>query len=144
MSKTFVKYIAYLQILGILLVVLGHSFHEYPDGAHGSSMLMYRMMYSFRMPLFLFVSGFLMVFTQFSGNDRPIDSSKFIKGKLKRLMLPFLIITLVTYIPRTLFVGLLQMTQIGIFQLEGSLTQYCMPTKCQYLFSGFFKRVFYY
>ena len=54
-------FIAYLQIIGIVLVVLGHSFHEYPDGHHGDTMLMYKMLHSFRMPLFIFVSGFLLV-----------------------------------------------------------------------------------
>lgn len=34
--KQFIKFIAYLQVLGIILVVLGHSFHEYPDGAGGT------------------------------------------------------------------------------------------------------------
>jgi hypothetical protein len=81
-------------------VVFGHSFHEYPDGEHGNSMLVYRMMYSFRMPLFLFVSGFLMVFTNFTGKAKPIDISGFLKGKLKRLLLPFFILTAITYIPR--------------------------------------------
>lgn len=61
--KPFIKYIAYLQVIGIILVVLGHSFHEYPDGDFGRSMLFYRMLFSFRMPVFLFVSGFLMVYT---------------------------------------------------------------------------------
>lgn len=62
-KQPFLKFIAYLQVIGIILVVLGHSFHEYPDGNMGRSLLMYRMMYSFRMPLFMFVSGFLMVYT---------------------------------------------------------------------------------
>lgn len=61
--KQFLKFIAYLQVLGIILVVLGHSFHEYPDGAGGKTLLLYRMLHSFRMPLFMFVSGFLMVYT---------------------------------------------------------------------------------
>ena len=62
-EKKYLKFIAYLQIIGIFLVVVGHSFHEYPDGDYGRSMLLYRMMHSFRMPLFMFVSGFLMVYT---------------------------------------------------------------------------------
>lgn len=64
-NERFVKFIAYMQVIGIILVVFGHSFHEYPDGNHGTSMLIYRMMFSFRMPTFMFVSGFLMAFTTF-------------------------------------------------------------------------------
>ena len=52
----FVKFVAYLQIIGIILVVLGHSFHEYPDGRMGDSVLILKMLQSFRMPLFIFVS----------------------------------------------------------------------------------------
>lgn len=62
-SKKFFKFAAYLQIIGIILVVLGHSFHEYPDGAHGGKFILNAMLHSFRMPLFMFVSGFLMEFT---------------------------------------------------------------------------------
>lgn len=55
MAKTYLKFIGYMQIIAILLVVIGHSFHEYPDGMNGSSMLAYRMIYSFHMPLFIFI-----------------------------------------------------------------------------------------
>lgn len=103
-EKPFLKFIAYLQIIGIILVVLGHSFHEYPDGdAHGKSMLMYRMMYSFRMPLFMFVSGFLMILTSGILSHTPRYSlSKFIKTKLLRLLLPFIVLSLVTFVPRAM------------------------------------------
>lgn len=94
----FLKFIAYLQIIGIILVVLGHSFHEYPDGCFGTSTLFYRMMSSFRMPLFMFVSGFLMIYTK-----RPTTGiTSFTVRKIKRLLLPFIVLTLVTLLPRTL------------------------------------------
>lgn len=35
--KQFLKFIAYLQVIGIVLVVLGPSFHEYPDGKGGKN-----------------------------------------------------------------------------------------------------------
>ena len=100
-SKGFVKFIAYLQIIGIILVVLGHSFHEYPDGdAHGTSLLIYRLCYNFRMPLFLFVSGFLMIYTTF-GRDKLAPSIKrFTIKKIERLLIPFAVLTLLTYVPR--------------------------------------------
>lgn len=101
--KPFIKYIAYLQVIGIILVVLGHSFHEYPDGNFGRSMLFYRMLFSFRMPVFLFVSGFLMVFTTRLRTPEARPSiGQFTYTKIKRLLLPFAFLTIVTFIPRTL------------------------------------------
>lgn len=104
--KPFIKYIAYLQIIGIILVVFGHSFHEYPDGTKGKSLLLYRMLYSFRMPLFMFVSGFLMVFTTRlrKASCRP-GVTAFVKTKLRRLMLPFAFLSMVTFIPRAVMSG---------------------------------------
>ncbi len=104
--KQFIKFIAYLQVIGIILVVLGHSFHEYPDGEMGKTMLLYRMLYSFRMPLFMFVSGFLMVFTTRlrASSERP-GVADFLKLKLRRLLLPFAVLTLVTFIPRAAMSG---------------------------------------
>lgn len=104
--KQFIKFIAYLQVIGIILVVLGHSFHEYPDGEMGKTMLLYRMLYSFRMPLFMFVSGFLMVFTtRLRDSSRRPGVSAFIKLKLRRLLLPFAVLTIVTFIPRASMSG---------------------------------------
>lgn len=100
------NFIAYLQIIGIILVVLGHSFHEYPDGEMGKSMLLYRMLYSFRMPLFIFVSGFLMVYTMQRHRARGDASiSSFVGKKAKRLLLPYIVLTLITFAPRALLSG---------------------------------------
>ena len=90
---------AYLQAIGILLVVFGHSFHEYPDGSMGKSLLIYRMMYSFRMPLFMFVSGFLMVYTNFIG-ERKSNWLSFTESKIKRLLVPYFFLSIVTFLPR--------------------------------------------
>lgn len=89
------------------MVVLGHSFHEYPDGNNGKDMLLYRMLYSFRMPLFMFVSGFLMIYTTKLRRGTPEKSIRgFISQKVKRLLLPFIVLTLVTFLPRTLMSGM--------------------------------------
>lgn len=106
-KQPFLKFIAYLQVIGIILVVLGHSFHEYPDGNMGRSLLMYRMMYSFRMPLFMFVSGFLMVYT--TKLRTPINNpgiARFTKSKIKRLLVPFITLTIITFIPRSIMSGI--------------------------------------
>lgn len=99
-TKNYLNFIAYLQIIGIILVVFGHSFHEFPDGHHGNSLFIYRLCYSFRMPLFLFVSGFLLSYTTEINNSKHTPSS-FITNKLKRLVLPMVVLTIITFVPRT-------------------------------------------
>lgn len=101
----FVKFVAYLQIIGIILVVLGHSFHEYPDGRMGDSVLILKMLQSFRMPLFIFVSGFLMVYASFRKNGAK-GFAPFVRSKLKRLLLPYFVLTLITFVPRTFMSGI--------------------------------------
>lgn len=105
--SNYIKFIAYLQILGIILVVLGHSFHEYPDNEQGHTMLLYRMMYSFRMPLFMFTSGFLMAFTAYIRSRTKSPSfNDFALKKVKRLLIPFVTLSLVTFIPRSMMSGM--------------------------------------
>lgn len=101
-STRFLKFIAYLQIIGIVLVVFGHSFHEYPNSNHGTNLLIYRMLHSFRMPLFMFVSGFLMYYTTHIIRDKKPSFIHFFKTKVLRLILPFLVLTLITFVPRTM------------------------------------------
>ena len=105
-ASGFIRFIAYLQIIGIIFVVLGHSFHEHPDGDFGRTLLLYRMMYSFRMPVFMFVSGFLMVLTTRLRKSGPVPLFTFIKSKAKRLLLPFVVLTLVTFVPRVALSGI--------------------------------------
>lgn len=96
-----IVYISYVQIIGIILVVIGHSLHEYPDMDMGRSTLLYRMIYSFHMPLFLFVSGFLMVYSTIR-NGKHISIRRFTLSKIKRLIVPFLVLTAVTFVPRAM------------------------------------------
>lgn len=99
-ERRFIKFIAYLQIIGIILVVFGHSLHEYPDGRNGYSLLLSRLLSNFRMPVFVFVSGFLMVYTCFlSGTPR--NFGKFAYSKIKRLLIPFFVLSLLTFVPRS-------------------------------------------
>lgn len=98
----FLKFIAYLQVIGIVLVVFGHSFHEYPDGNGGMSSLLYRAFHSFRMPVFMFVSGFLMVYTTFNRVEIP-SWRAFVAGKVRRLVVPFFVLSIITFVPRSLF-----------------------------------------
>lgn len=49
--------ISFLQAFGILLVVVGHSFYGCPDNP------IHTWIYSFHMPLFMFISGYLLKYT---------------------------------------------------------------------------------
>lgn len=101
-QKAYIRFIAYLQVIGIVLVVLGHSLHQYPDGYFGGSTLLYRTFLYVRMPLFMFVSGFLMIYTTGVAGEVRTTYKAFIVNKLKRLLLPFMVLTTVTFLPRTL------------------------------------------
>lgn len=98
----FLKYIAYLQIMGAILVVFGHSFHEYTDNDWVKNIL-YRMPYSFRMPLFMFVAGFLMIYATKTKpiGERP-SATRYISAKMRRLLVPFFFLSIITFIPRCL------------------------------------------
>lgn len=105
-DKNFLKFIAYLQVIGIILVVFGHSMHEYPVSG-GKDLLVYRMCHSFRMPLFMFVSGFLMIHTtRRNVKTKAPGVLQFAGKKFQRLILPFLVLSAITFIPRSLLSGI--------------------------------------
>lgn len=87
------KKILFLQCFGILLVVLGHSGEDIP--------YLSKWIYSFHMPLFIFISGYLLDYTSKNGIDK-IDIIKFINKKVKRLLIPYFIISSLAYIPKYL------------------------------------------
>lgn len=94
--------------IGILFVCLGHTFNI--SGLEWDNVVtyLYRTTYSFHMPLFFFISGFL------SNNDRNIELKKFYIGKLKRLAVPYFFINLIDFFPRTLFPNLVNSEFEGI------------------------------
>ena len=85
------KKILFLQVFGIILVVIGH-IGEMNTNLH-------RWIYSFHMPLFMFISGYLLNYT----NQRKIENinlKEFFWKKIKRLLIPYFIITSLAYIPK--------------------------------------------
>lgn len=102
------RFIETLQTIGIILVVVGHSFHEYPDGVNGRSLAAWNMIYSFHIPLFIFVSGFLLIL----GRSRRIASgrrrslARFSRDRARQLLVPFVTLTIVTFVPRAMMSGI--------------------------------------
>lgn len=86
------KNIAFLQVFGILLVVLGHSTNN------GGIPFFSKWIYSFHMPLFIFISGFLFYLT--TKDICNINLYEFIKKKFVRLILPYIIISSIAYLPK--------------------------------------------
>lgn len=88
--------------IGILLVVLGHSF---PDDKFNNNHIyayIYKFIYSFHMPLFFIISGF---FAYKIYNILNLSQyKKYIQGKFKRLMVPYFAISLIA-IPIKLYMN---------------------------------------
>ncbi len=87
------KKILFLQCFGILLVVLGHSGETIP--------YLSKWIYSFHMPLFIFISGYLLDYTSKNGIEKT-DMIKFINKKVKRLLIPYFVISSLAYVPKYL------------------------------------------
>ena len=75
-----------LRAIGIVLVVLGHTL--------GISEGLNKYIYSFHMPLFFFLSGLVLKPTRLSQ-----PKIKLIKHYWRRLLLPYLLFSLITYLP---------------------------------------------
>lgn len=73
MAKQRIAYIDVAKGIGIILVVLGHCL------AYGCQNQFFRFIYSFHMPLFFFLSGYVF---------RSKDSTAFFTSKIKTLLLP--------------------------------------------------------
>ena len=97
------KYISYLKVIGIILVVFGHSFHEW-NGVFEDTVL-YRIIMVMHMPLFTFTSGYTLAYcfvTRPSHRNYP----DFITNKALRLLLPFFVLNALTFLPRALLNGI--------------------------------------
>lgn len=79
------KKISFLQTFGIILVVLGHT------GSNSETIpYLSKWIYSFHMPLFIFISGYLLKFTT-EGRIGDIQLNTFVIKKFKRLYFEYVI-----------------------------------------------------
>ena len=93
-SKKSNKLMALMSFWGILLVILGHSGFEEPIVAENLRALD-TWIYSFHMPLFFFISGYLYSMT--NENFCNIQSEKFLKKKFIRLYIPYIILGIIVF-----------------------------------------------
>ena len=84
-------YLDALKGFAIILVVLGHSVQSFTAGGKFDDNLLFRIIYSFHMPLFMFLSG-----AAASYSSRPMNL-EFIKRKFYMLVIPFVSWYLVGY-----------------------------------------------
>lgn len=93
-AKNKIAFIATARCIGIVLVVFGHSF---PFDVYISPALWtaQEFIYSFHMPLFIFLSGYLITRNSRSAGD-------YIRRRSIRLLIPYFVLSVITFIPKTL------------------------------------------
>ena len=89
-----ISYLSTARIIGILLVVLGHSYPFNVPIPQGLEFLR-TVIYSFHMPLFVFLSGFLAA----KSSRTPKD---YILGRAKKLLTPYFVLSLAAFLPKLL------------------------------------------
>ena len=103
MKNNKIIFINILQAFAILTVFLGHALRIYHSGGwyfhKGETVLICdiidKFIYSFHMPLFVFLSGYLF----FANFDKIKNLNEYILKRIKRLLLPFLTVGLFYVIP---------------------------------------------
>lgn len=99
------RLISFMQAFGIILVVAGHSTYQLQQSGHMPAVRQW--IYSFHMPLFFFISGYLFKYSNtrkgIQLSDMPaLGKDGFITGKARRLLVPYVIISSVAFIPKTM------------------------------------------
>jgi fucose 4-O-acetylase-like acetyltransferase len=93
--------ISFLQNLGITLVVAGHAILFMNDKhlAGPAFNYLFNLIYSFHMPLFMSLAGYLFIHTNIDRGK--IGYKEFVVKKFKRLIIPYLFISSIAFIPKT-------------------------------------------
>ncbi len=94
------KQIALLTVFAMVLVVIGHS--DITDNF--KHLWIYRWVYSFHMPLFFFISGFLFYLTNPIDKFQRSSYSSFLKKKSVRLLIPFIFINTIIFLSKALLI----------------------------------------
>ncbi len=114
---------ALLSVWGIILVVLGHSGFEEPIIQSELSGL-HSWIYSFHMPLFFLISGYLFSLT--NPEFEKACTGKFVQKKIKRLLIPYVVIGTVIFGVKYVFAGLSHATRV--FSIENFFKMFVIPS----------------
>ena len=88
-----------LKSIAICLVVVGHSLPTKLIEENVHSVIVVRnIIYSFHMPLFMFISGFLFVKYSLSNTDKYHNEISFIISKFKLLIIPYIALQLLGFL----------------------------------------------
>lgn len=93
------NYVDMAYFIGIVLVVWGHSHPISSDwwGTWYSDLNAF--IYSFHIPLFFFIGGYLMVFSK---SIDELGFRKWAAEKLKKFLVPYLVLTVLAYVPKAM------------------------------------------
>lgn len=110
-EKKYYDELTILKGIGIILVILGHSFSFTGFNIVDNNFInkyIHDTIYSFHMPLFFLIAGFL------TNNYKDNLNKKFYISKIKRLLIPYIFINIIDAIPRHLFNNLVNNKSNGI------------------------------
>ena len=88
----------FLQTIGPLLVVIGHTMNGLPNNEIFQALK--KFIYVFHMPLFFFMAGYLFIY---ANENTSIKYKEFIKKKFYRLLIPYFVWNIIFIIPKFLF-----------------------------------------
>jgi len=93
------KYIDVMYVIGIILVVWGHS-HPIDESWHDTWYShLNGFIYTFHMPLFYFIGGFLMVGSK---SVERLGYFKWAWGKILKFLIPYVVLTALAFYPKSL------------------------------------------
>lgn len=94
--KRYLSAILLVQIVATYLVILGHSFPFTVNVPHWLTRSQV-FLYTFHMPLFVWISGYLLVYTQQINKS---GYKNFVKKRFIKLLLPYFVLSLLAIIPK--------------------------------------------
>lgn len=108
MAKSIINWLLILQAWAMLLVVVGHAFVGLPGQGPAWENALFHFAYSFHMPLFMLVSGWLFYITRLKINDLNGGGynwsyGKIVKDKALRLLLPGLVFSVIAFLVKVAF-----------------------------------------
>lgn len=108
MAKSIINWLLILQAWAMLLVVVGHAFVGLPGQGPAWENALFHFAYSFHMPLFMLVSGWLFYITRLKINDLNgwgynWSYGKIVKDKALRLLLPGLVFSVIAFLVKVAF-----------------------------------------